>query len=109
MSSISTHVLDAVTGTPASGVAVSLLAADGAAWRELATAATDADGRVGRLLDGMTPGIYRIVFDTDAYFTAQHLTAFYPEVVITFRVDDERHYHVPTLLSPYAYSTYRGS
>jgi len=102
MSSLSTHVLDATTGQPAAGVAVRL-SRDGA---ELAAASTDTDGRIGKLADGLAAGTYRLVFDTGRYFTA----TFYPEVVVTFTVSGpERHYHVPLLLSPFAYSTYRGS
>ncbi|WP_433519894.1 hydroxyisourate hydrolase [Nonomuraea sp. CA-143628] len=100
MMSFSTHVLNAVTGRPAAGVAVRLeyegeVVADGR---------TDADGRI----KGWNPGagVHRVVFDTGAYLT----DTFYPEVVITFTVTDPAaHYHVPLLLSPFAYSTYRGS
>jgi 5-hydroxyisourate hydrolase len=102
MSSLSTHVLDATTGQPAAGVAVRLAAADA----EIAAGTTDADGRVPKLADGLAPGTYQLVFDTGAYFP----TTFYPEVVVTFTVaGPDRHYHVPLLLSPFAYSTYRGS
>jgi 5-hydroxyisourate hydrolase len=104
--SISTHVLDAAQGRPASGVPVRLEDASGAM---LAEAVTDADGRVASLApDPLSPGEYRLRFDTDAYFAGRD--AFYPEVVVAFRVaDPEQHYHVPLLLSPFAYSTYRGS
>lgn len=111
MRSLSTHVLDAVSGAPAAGVSVSLSrrCSDGA-WADLATAGTDADGRVRELApDGLEPGTHRLVFDTAAYFAATGQTGFYPEVAITFSVTDERHYHVPLLLSPFAFSTYRGS
>lgn len=104
---LSTHVLDAVTGTPATGVAVTLTDTVGT---RLATAATDADGRVKALASDLTPGVYRLAFDTGSYFAAAGVPAFYPEVVIAFEVTDPAaHYHVPLLLSPYAYSTYRGS
>jgi 5-hydroxyisourate hydrolase len=111
MRSLSTHVLDAVSGTPAAGVSVSLARrADDGAWMELAVAGTDADGRVRDLApDGLEPGDHRLVFDTAAHFAATGQTGFYPEVAITFSVTDERHYHVPLLLSPFAFSTYRGS
>ncbi|MBF8191348.1 hydroxyisourate hydrolase [Nonomuraea sp. K274] len=98
--SFSTHVLDAVTGSPASGVHVRL-EHEG---RVVAEGRTDGDGRI----KGWNPGagVHRVVFDTGAYLRE----TFYPEVVVTFTVTDpERHYHVPLLLSPYAYSTYRGS
>ncbi len=105
--SLSTHVLDAVTGTPAVGVAVRLTGADST---ELATAVTDDDGRVKNVVEDLASGIYRLQFDTARYFAANGVTAFYPEVVIAFEVTDPAaHYHVPLLLSPYAYSTYRGS
>lgn len=105
---LSTHVLDAVTGRPATGVAVALhhveAGVDGA---PLARAQTDADGRVADLAPDLPVGVYRLRFDTGAYFGGQ---TFYPEVTVTFTVrDPESHLHVPLLLSPYAYSTYRGS
>ena len=111
MRSLSTHVLDAVSGEPAAGVTVALSrrSADGT-WIEVASAGTDADGRVRDLApQGLEPVDHRLVFDTAAYFAATGQTGFYPEVAITFRVDEERHYHVPLLLSPFAFSTYRGS
>jgi 5-hydroxyisourate hydrolase len=110
MRSLSTHVLDAVFGEPAAGVTVTLARSDETGWHELAAASTDGDGRVRELAPhGLDAGTYRLVFDTAAYFAATGQVGFYPEVVITFRVVDERHYHVPLLLSPFAFSTYRGS
>jgi 5-hydroxyisourate hydrolase len=107
MTHVSTHVLDAVTGHPAAGVPVTLSDANGSA---LADARTDEDGRVGDLYTGELSGIYRLRFDTAAYFAEQGTPAFYPEIVIAFQIDDAAAtYHVPVLLSPYAYSTYRGS
>lgn len=107
MTTISTHVLDAVTGRPAAGVPVTLTDADGSL---LAEARTDGDGRVGELASGELAGVYRIRFDTARYFAAQGVTGFYPEIVIAFEIADPAgKYHVPVLLSPYAYSTYRGS
>ena len=104
--SLSTHVLDATTGRPAAGVAVSL-SRDGA---ELTTGVTDDDGRIGTLAADLGAGTYRLRFDTAGYFASQSVTGFYPEVLITFEVTDaDAHHHVPLLLSPYAYSTYRGS
>ncbi len=105
--SLSSHILDAVTGTPAIGVAVTLTDLSGAT---LADATTDDDGRVKSLGDVLEPGVYRLRFDTASYFAAQGVAAFYPEIVIAFEITDAgSHYHVPVLLSPYAYSTYRGS
>ncbi len=108
MSGVTTHVLDAVRGRPAAGVPVRLHAGDGAV---LGCDTTDQDGRVGGLGgDAVESGTYRLVFDTAAYFAAGGWESFYPEVVITFAVTDPRqHHHVPLLLSPFAYSTYRGS
>jgi 5-hydroxyisourate hydrolase len=105
--SLSTHVLDAVSGTPATGVPVTLLDARDTV---LAGATTDEDGRVADLGDGLGPGVYRLRFDTATYFSAKEVTAFYPEIVIAFEITDSAgKYHVPVLLSPFAYSTYRGS
>lgn len=102
--SISTHVLDATTGRPAVGVPVTLDAADDTV---IAQRTTDADGRIPDLGGDLDPGVYRISFATEAYFD---VPTFYPEVVVTFRVvDAAAHLHVPLLLSPFAYSTYRGS
>ncbi|WOF22766.1 hydroxyisourate hydrolase [Microbacterium betulae] len=106
MPHLTSHVLDAATGTPASGVAISLSTASGA---PLASAVTDADGRAGLGPDLLEPGDYTLRFETGDYFAARGVEAFYPFVTVTFRVTGERHHHVPILLSPFAYSTYRGS
>lgn len=107
MTHVSTHVLDAVTGRPATGVAVTLSDADGSV---LADARTDEDGRVADLYTGKLSGLYRLRFDTAAYFAGLQMPSFYPEIVIAFEIGDvTTKYHVPVLLSPYAYSTYRGS
>ncbi|MDL9937109.1 hydroxyisourate hydrolase [Gordonia sp. ABSL1-1] len=108
MSGLSTHVLDAVTGSPASGLEVALQDASGT---ELASAVTDADGRIGAVTtDTLEPGIYHLVFDTGNWFADNDIDGFYPEVDICFEIaDPESHHHVPLLLSPFAYSTYRGS
>jgi 5-hydroxyisourate hydrolase len=105
MSTLSTHVLDAVRGAPAGGVAVALYR--GAEL--LDSSVTDSDGRIGALGVTLPGGAYRLVFDTGAYFAALRVESFYPEVSVTFVVTEERHYHVPLLLSPFAFSTYRGS
>lgn len=106
MTHVSTHVLDAVTGRPAADVAVTLTDAAGTL---LAGAHTDGDGRVGELYRGTVSGVLRLRFDTAGYFTARGVAAFYPEVVIAFEVTGDGRFHVPLLLSPFAYSTYRGS
>lgn len=108
MSAVTTHVLDTATGRPATGVPVRLDRADGDGWAPVGSAVTDADGRVAALgPDVLVPSTYRLVFDIAAYSTGQE--PFYPEVTVTFRVSDGGHYHVPLLLSPFGYSTYRGS
>lgn len=110
-SRVTTHVLDAVNGRPAVGVAATLEKQVGSGWEPVATGETDDDGRIADFgpVD-LAPGTYRVGFDTAAYFARTGQTAFYPAVSITFTLDDaEAHYHVPLLLSPYAFSTYRGS
>jgi 5-hydroxyisourate hydrolase len=113
MSSITTHVLDTAAGRPAAGVGVTLELQSDQGWQELGRGATDGDGRLRTLLPAdftFAPGVYRLTFDVGAYFAAQHVASFYPSVSISFVVRDAaEHYHVPLLLSPYGYSTYRGS
>lgn len=107
MSSLSTHVLDAVGGVPAPGIAVTVTGPDDA---PVGAGVTNEDGRIADLAPGGLPhGIYTISFATGEYFDRIGVAAFYPKVDITFAVADERHYHVPVLLSPFAFSTYRGS
>ena len=108
MASLSTHVLDTSGGRPATGIAVTLEGADGTV---LAEGVTDADGRVADLADDLPAGDLRLRFDTGAWFAGQGVTAFYPEVVVTFTVGGSagEHFHVPLLLNPFGYSTYRGS
>ena len=105
---ISTHILDTATGRPAPGVKIRLELRDGAGWRPIGDGATDEDGRLRTLVPpGPAPhGTYRLTFDTGSYLGA---AAFFPEVQIVFVVADDRHHHVPLLLSPFGYSTYRGS
>ncbi|NIK55160.1 hydroxyisourate hydrolase [Kribbella shirazensis] len=105
MSSLSTHVLDTALGRPAQGVPVRLY--DGDAVR--ASGTTDDDGRIAQLEPELAPGAYRLWFDVTAYAESTGQDFFFPEVSVTFTVADERHYHVPLLLSPFAFSTYRGS
>ena len=113
MSGISTHVLDTARGRPAAGVAVSLARKSGNGWTELAAASTDAGGRVGNLLPQVKDpaGTYRLRFDVGAYFASQGDGAapFYPYIDIVFEIRDTEHYHVPLLVSPFGYTTYRGS
>jgi 5-hydroxyisourate hydrolase len=110
--SISTHVLDTSIGRPAASVATQLLRHDGGGWVEISRAVTNDEGRVPVLLPaGMAsgPGTFRLTFDVAGYFQRRATGCFYREVTIEFVVTDERHYHVPLLISPYGYSTYRGS
>jgi 5-hydroxyisourate hydrolase len=114
MSSITTHVLDTARGRPAAGVPVLLEVKDaGGDWREIGRGTTDADGRLRELLPegfALAEGSYRLTFDAGAYFDSQGTATFYTEVTVAFIVNDAAaHYHVPLLLSPYGYSTYRGS
>ena len=114
MSRITTHVLDTALGRPAAGVPIMLerLPPNGEPI-VLGRGVTDTDGRLRDLAPpgaALHAGVYRISFDTAAYFTAQELDAFYPTVAVVFAVvDPVAHYHVPLLLSPFGYSTYRGS
>ncbi|HVR95797.1 MAG TPA: hydroxyisourate hydrolase [Thermoanaerobaculia bacterium] len=111
MSGITTHVLDTACGRPASGVPVVLEIRSEEGWREIGRAETDADGRARQILTGeLSAGTYRITFGIETYFRAEGIEGFYPEAAIVFHVRDAaQHYHVPLLLSPYGYSTYRGS
>ena len=107
---ISTHVLDTARGHPAAGVPVVLEHDGGDGWEELARAVTDSDGRVRELLAGdLHDGRYRLTFDTGQYFRTVGDAAFYPEVSVVFTVAGGGHYHVLLLLSPFGYTTYRGS
>jgi 5-hydroxyisourate hydrolase len=108
---LSTHVLDATTGRPAAGVLVRLERSADGGWSAESEGQTGADGRLA-LPDGVaaSPGVYRITFGSGEYFSARGTASFYPEITVTFEVTGHGgHYHVPLLLSPYAYSTYRGS
>lgn len=112
MSRITTHVLDTSRGRPASGVGVRLERQYGDTWQPAGEGRTDADGRLRDLMGDDEPlGIetYRITFDTGDYFAAHGVETFYPHVAIVFRARGDEHYHVPLLLSPFGYSTYRGS
>ena len=113
MSAITTHILDVSTGVPARGVPVTLELETGEGWEVVGTGTTDDDGRLRDLLDAgaaINTGNYRLIFDTEFYFAEQRIESFYPEVTVAFTVRDAaQHYHVPLLLSPFGYSTYRGS
>jgi 5-hydroxyisourate hydrolase len=112
MSAITTHVLDTSMGRPAVGVAVSLERSVGDNWEIVGRAETDRDGRVRTLVpaDAAIPsGIYRLTFHTGMYFQRSNTPTFYPGVNVVFEVSGGQHYHVPLLISPFGYSTYRGS
>ena len=112
MSAITTHVLDTSLGKPAAGVAGRLDRQSAAGdWVEVGRGVTDIDGRIRDLLEGaLDTGTYRLTFDTGAYFRALDVPCFYSQVAIEFVVlDPGQHYHVPLLISPFGYSTYRGS
>ncbi|CAH0167948.1 hydroxyisourate hydrolase [Microbacterium sp. Bi128] len=106
MTHLTTHVLDAATGTPAAGVTVTLAHLDGAT---IDSASTDADGRLALGPDRLADGDYALTFGTGAYFRARGVASFHPVATVAFTVAGEGHLHVPLLLSPFAYSTYRGS
>ncbi|MEF2977680.1 hydroxyisourate hydrolase [Subtercola sp. YIM 133946] len=110
-SHVTSHVLDSTIGRPAEGVPLALDSLVDGEWMPVGTATTDADGRASELGPVALPaGIYRVTFDTAAYFSTTGTPSFYPEVSIVFTLAEEsEHYHIPLLLSPFAYSTYRGS
>jgi 5-hydroxyisourate hydrolase len=114
MATISTHILDTSRGRPAGGVQISLErlnAREG--WSPLSQAVTDDDGRVKQFVlteADLGPGTYRLVFSAEKYFKELNQQTFYPEVIVTFLIEaGAEHYHVPLLISPFGYSTYRGS
>ncbi|MEO6587557.1 MAG: hydroxyisourate hydrolase [Knoellia sp.] len=108
MGTLSTHVLDTSLGRPAQGVSIRLETMAGAALGE---GVTDVDGRISTIgPERLASGDYRLVFDSGTYYAAAGTTAFYPEIAIAFTIADaSAHYHVPVLLNPFGYSTYRGS
>jgi 5-hydroxyisourate hydrolase len=113
MSKITTHVLDVSLGRPAANISVVLEAQSKAGgWTEVGSDATDADGRLKELAAGkdLPAGTYRLTFGTGEYFAARQVATLYPHVTIVFEVQPgQAHYHIPLLLSPFGYSTYRGS
>jgi 5-hydroxyisourate hydrolase len=110
VSSISTHVLDTARGRPAPGLPIRLEKRDSDGWTKVDGGITNADGRVSLMPDGIAAGVYQMTFDTGAYFEKEGVVGFYPYVAVVFEISAaDQHYHVPLLLSPYGYSTYRGS
>jgi 5-hydroxyisourate hydrolase len=110
---LSTHVLNTTTGKPASGVNVMLQRQTGQSWEELKRGETDGRGRISDLSvagKALQTGTYRLIFETGEYFKTQGTSTFFPRVEITFVIEKtDEHYHIPLLISPYGYSTYRGS
>lgn len=114
MSGISTHILDTSRGVAAAGVSLTLeMAETPGTWTTLTRTATDADGRVKALLPPgvmLRTGVYRLRFDVGAYFRRNNVEAFFPHVEVVFQITEAaRHHHVPLLISPFGYSTYRGT
>lgn len=109
-SPITTHILDTSTGKPAANVAVQLFVHTNNEWQLIAQGKTNSDGRITDWLNtDVEFATYKLVFDLDSYYENQETPAFYPEAQITFRLQDKKHHHIPLLLSPFGYSTYRGS
>lgn len=112
MSQITTHILDTSIGKPAEGVSIILEHFLNGKWERMANGRTNSDGRLIDLLPSgksLILGMYKLVFDTHEYFNNQHIKTFYPQVTIEFEITDAAHYHVPLLLNPFGYTTYRGS
>jgi 5-hydroxyisourate hydrolase len=112
MSQLTTHILDITKGKPAQGVSIVLFRLEKDIWKQLITGITNADGRIPNLLNKeviLEPGIYKLKFETKEYFEKQDIQTFYPFVEIVFTITGNEHYHVPLLLNPFGYSTYRGS
>lgn len=110
MTRITSHVLDTSTGRPAPGLAIRLERMEPGGPVPVASATTNPDGRVGDWSAEASPGRYRLIFETGAWFRAAGRETLYPEIVIHFEVEAGRpHYHLPLLLAPFGYSTYRGT
>jgi 5-hydroxyisourate hydrolase len=112
MSPITTHVLETSLGRPAMGIEIALQVRSGHDWKELGKGLTDANGRCNALLEepSLSPGTYRLVFNVGPYYRDQHIETFYSEIPVVFEIlQPESHYHVPLLVSPFGYTTYRGS
>jgi len=112
MSQITTHILDTTKGKPASGVRISLYKGENDQWAMVASGITNSDGRIGDLLESkeiLEKGIYKMRFETKDYFDQQAVQTFYPYVEIVFDISSSEHYHIPLLLNPFGYATYRGS
>jgi len=113
MSPITSHILDTARGTPAAGVPIKLTRLENDCWQPIGEGETTTDGRIGNLckkFSNLTAGTYKMHFDTGHYFSSLGVPVFYPYIEVVFIFDDsQNHYHIPLLLSPFGYSTYRGS
>jgi 5-hydroxyisourate hydrolase len=112
MSQITTHVLDTAKGKPAAGMKIILFKIENEEWQTITGGITDVDGRIPGLLGkNIIPeaGIFKLKFETKEYFDKQDVKTFFPFIEIIFEIKDKEHYHVPLLLNPYGYTTYRGS
>jgi len=112
MSRITTHILDTTIGKPAERVTIILYGGQNDEWTELARGITNPDGRIADLLnkdDLLHYGIYKMRFETKDYFDKRHVKTYYPYVEIIFEIESDQHYHIPLLLNPFGYTTYRGS
>ncbi len=112
MTNITTHILDTTKGKPAEGVTIILYQGGNDEWTELSRGKTNADGRISDLVDKddlLHFGIYKMRFETKDYFDKNQIQTFYPYVEIIFEIESDQHYHIPLLLNPFGYSTYRGS
>ena len=112
MSQLTTHVLDTSAGRPGKDMTIRLMHKVNDGWQTITQGITNADGRISDLLPAekkLSSGVYKLVFETGNYFAANNVKGFYPEVEIQFTVADDMHYHVPLLINPFGYSTYRGS
>jgi 5-hydroxyisourate hydrolase len=112
MSQLTTHILDTTKGKPAAGVNIVLFQQEKNAWKEITQGVTNNDGRIPNLLQKdivLELGTYKLRFEVQEYFEQQSIQTFYPFAEITFLVTTNEHYHIPLLLSPFGYSTYRGS
>lgn len=110
MSQITTHILDTSLGKPAAGITIILYSGNNDIWKEITRGVTNSDGRIADLLKkDLQHGVYKMRFETKEYFDKKKIDTFYPHVDIVFDISTSEHYHIPLLLNPFGYSTYRGS
>lgn len=112
MSQLTTHILDTTKGKPAQGVAIVLFRQEKDIWKQVVSGVTNADGRIPNLLNKdvlLEPDTYKLKFETKEYFEKQGIQTFYPFIEITFTITGSEHYHIPLLLNPFGYTTYRGT